>query len=91
MTNLQLAVRLRGRGTIRGQCPVIGPYTKPDELTQLPVRPEDRDGSGGKIRTCDLRVMSPTSYRTAPPRVRVRRQDSEGKGDCNGPQGKCEG
>ena len=25
--------------------------------------------SGGRIRTCDLRVMSPTSYRTAPPRV----------------------
>src|SRR5690606_23528963 len=24
--------------------------------------------SGGRIRTCDLRVMSPTSYRTAPPR-----------------------
>ena len=27
--------------------------------------------SGGRIRTCDLRVMSPTSYRTAPPRVVV--------------------
>jgi integrase len=26
-------------------------------------------GSGGRIRTCDLRVMSPTSYQTAPPRV----------------------
>ena len=25
--------------------------------------------SGGRIRTCDLRVMSPASYRTAPPRV----------------------
>ena len=25
--------------------------------------------SGGRIRTCDLRVMSPTSYRTAPPRA----------------------
>ena len=25
--------------------------------------------SGGRIRTCDLRVMSPTSYLTAPPRV----------------------
>ena len=24
--------------------------------------------SGGRIRTCDLRVMSPTSYQTAPPR-----------------------
>ena len=28
-----------------------------------------RIGSGGRIRTCDLRVMSPTSYRTAPPRT----------------------
>ena len=28
-----------------------------------------RLGSGGRIRTCDLRVMSPTSYRTAPPRA----------------------
>ena len=25
--------------------------------------------SGGRIRTCDLRVMSPTSYLAAPPRV----------------------
>jgi hypothetical protein len=25
-------------------------------------------GSGGRIRTDDLRVMSPTSYQTAPPR-----------------------
>ena len=25
-------------------------------------------GSGGRIRTSDLRVMSPTSYLTAPPR-----------------------
>ena len=27
-------------------------------------------GCGGKIRTCDLRVMSPTSYQTAPPRYK---------------------
>ena len=27
-------------------------------------------GSGGRIRTIDLRVMSPTSYLTAPPRVK---------------------
>src|SRR5918997_7008177 len=26
-------------------------------------------GSGGRIRTCDLWVMSPASYRAAPPRV----------------------
>ena len=32
--------------------------------------PGERDASysGGRIRTCDLRVMSPTSYQTAPPR-----------------------
>src|SRR5210317_1483720 len=28
-------------------------------------------GCGGKIRTCDLRVMSPTSYQTAPPRIKL--------------------
>jgi hypothetical protein len=27
-------------------------------------------GSGDRIRTCDLRVMSPTSYQTAPPRIK---------------------
>ena len=27
-------------------------------------------GCGGKIRTCDLRIMSPTSYQAAPPRDR---------------------
>src|SRR5690606_37743903 len=30
---------------------------------------EDSSGSGGRIRTCDLRVMSPTSCLTAPPRT----------------------
>ena len=30
------------------------------------MKPEQ--SSGGRIRTCDLRVMSPTSYLTAPPR-----------------------
>lgn len=29
---------------------------------------KDKFGCGGRIWTCDLRVMSPTSYRTAPPR-----------------------
>src|SRR5574337_1997850 len=32
---------------------------------------QERPGSGGRIRTCDLRVMSPTSCQTAPPRIRV--------------------
>ena len=31
------------------------------------------NGSGGRIRTYDLRVMSPTSYQTAPPRTGKRR------------------
>ena len=33
-------------------------------------RRSDPSNSGGRIRTCDLRVMSPTSYQTAPPRNR---------------------
>jgi hypothetical protein len=45
-----------------------------EDLRRLPlgnkVDPSavDRFGSGGQIRTDDLRVMSPTSYQTAPPR-----------------------
>src|SRR5207253_1326445 len=35
---------------------------------RAPLHPVGRD-SGGGIRTRDLRVMSPTSYQTAPPRV----------------------
>src|SRR5882757_4354167 len=31
--------------------------------------PTGRCSSGGRIRTCDLWVMSPASYRAAPPRV----------------------
>ena len=33
------------------------------------LQPLDLIGSGGQIWTDDLRVMSPTSYRTAPPRA----------------------
>src|SRR3954469_7156492 len=41
--------------------------------------------SGGGIRTRDLRVMSPTSYQTAPPRggrriIAIRRSGGEGRG-----------
>jgi 2,4-dienoyl-CoA reductase-like NADH-dependent reductase (Old Yellow Enzyme family) len=36
--------------------------------TRLPCLTCDVVGSGGRIRTDDLRVMSPTSYQTAPPR-----------------------
>ena len=44
--------------------------------------------SGGRIRTCDLRVMSPTSYQTAPPRnrteklVEIRRRGQPGCFGC---------
>ena len=41
---------------------------RPDPLsTKAPWR-EGASDSGGGIRTCDLRVMSPTSYLAAPPR-----------------------
>jgi len=40
--------------------------------SRFPVSPWLVNGSGGRIRTCDLWVMSPTSYRTAPPRVMYR-------------------
>ena len=45
---------------------------KPARLRRLPsVRTcfQVRLSSGGRIRTCDLWVMSPASYRAAPPRV----------------------
>ena len=47
---------------------------------QLASQPLDRlarrtIGSGDRIRTYDLRVMSPTSYRTAPPRGLVSSRD----------------
>ena len=41
-------------------------------------------GSGGRIRTCDLRVMSPTSYRTAPPRDVRQGSLDEQAGHCKG-------
>jgi hypothetical protein len=45
--------------------------------------------SGGRIRTCDLRVMSPTSYLAAPPRdglrmVAMGRWARGGRGNCAG-------
>ena len=36
--------------------------------SRLTPRPLEMFGGGGRIRTYDLWVMSPTSYRTAPPR-----------------------
>ena len=40
----------------------------------LAVNPFDCFGCGERIRTSDLRVMSPTSYQTAPPRGNRRRR-----------------
>ena len=37
---------------------------------QTPPTAAFEQSSGGRIRTCDLRVMSPTSYLAAPPRNR---------------------
>ncbi len=47
----------------------LRPTKKPHEEAFLH---QERSGSGGRIRTCDLRVMSPTSCQTAPPRIRFR-------------------
>jgi hypothetical protein len=44
-----------------------------------------RDRScGDRIRTCDLEVMSLASYRTAPPRVRGKREGSDRSGHQGG-------
>ena len=34
-------------------------------------------GSGGRIRTCDLRVMSPTSYQLLYPAVELPSRDEQ--------------
>src|SRR6185312_4029263 len=53
----------------------LQPTKKPHEEAFLH---QERSGSGGRIRTCDLRVMSPTSCQTAPPRIRVRKVYRDG-------------
>ncbi len=40
-----------------------------DQASNRIISESDVDGCGGRIRTFDLRVMSPTSCQTAPPRV----------------------
>ena len=54
------------------------------------------NNSGGRIRTCDLRVMSPTSYLAAPPRNRAPRitmasEDCQPGEPGNGPCGERSG
>ena len=48
--------------------------------------PFPKSNSGGRIRTCDLRVMSPTSYQAALPRILARHSSRPvvvGQGDSS--------
>ena len=47
----------------------VSPQTLPN-MGSAALRRRFTSNSGGRIRTCDLRVMSPTIYQTAPPRNR---------------------
>src|SRR6056297_2661843 len=59
------------------------PPSWPDPYEKSPFEPGafseflKKPGSGGRIRTCDLRVMSPTSCQTAPPRNRATKYKQE--------------
>jgi hypothetical protein len=65
-----------GGGPLIGRTKVVAPSGSPGEITLVPGTAKTEKArksgpflsSGGRIRTCDLRVMSPTSYQTAPPR-----------------------
>ena len=48
--------------------PVFGRLEQVAQNDERPCKAGPFGSSGGRIRTCDLRVMSPTSYQTAPPR-----------------------
>eukprot|EP00456_Euglypha_rotunda_P033574 TRINITY_DN25950_c0_g1_i2.p1 TRINITY_DN25950_c0_g1~~TRINITY_DN25950_c0_g1_i2.p1 ORF type:complete len:150 (+),score=0.12 TRINITY_DN25950_c0_g1_i2:190-639(+) len=52
------------------QCVFSAFATKKAHKGPGPTANADKIGSGGRIRTYDLRVMSPTSCQTAPPRTR---------------------
>ena len=65
-----LPARFLGKRRRRRQCKE---FALARTLAKHVVR---RRGCGGRIRTCDLRVMSPTSYRTAPPRDMGIRKDA---------------
>ena len=52
------------------ELPGLSRQTSP--TSQTPPRAAFEQSSGGRIRTCDLRVMSPTSYLTAPPRNKTK-------------------
>src|ERR1019366_7984930 len=74
--NLNSAFRLRRSGTTETSLvsslvtDLVTGHTckRPSPNGKGPLTCDDV-GSGGRIWTCELRVMSPASYRAAPPRV----------------------
>src|SRR5215217_7407784 len=72
---IEIGDRLGDKGVVLASTPVPLLQGKlAHALRQRPQKARKPPGerrlsnSGGRIRTCDLRVMSPTSYLTAPPR-----------------------
>src|SRR3954447_21579166 len=64
-----------------------GSGTRRASRRRLDQRPRRSEGhSGGGIRTRDLRVMSPTSYQTAPPRDEWTTEFSNGLRRSEGPR-----
>ena len=62
-------------------------YLAKTEAPGIPRNSGRLYGSGGRIRTYDLRVMSPTSYRTAPPRSKAIGDSIGAGGSVNSAQG----
>ena len=60
---------VRGRRDNHAAARVWTPKRERLRLVESEAAPRRGVGCGGRIRTCDLQVMSLTSYRTAPPRV----------------------
>jgi hypothetical protein len=64
-------IGFHGHATFNGSAPFTHPPAhgpKKEDRGPFELRSSLGRGSGGRIRTCDLRVMSPTSCQTAPPR-----------------------
>ena len=62
--------------TVAGSTPVPTPmFDRPRKKAASDTWSDAAFNSGDRIRTCDLRVMSPTSYQTALPRNKVRVPD----------------
>ena len=62
-----------------------GPFDPVSRPGANPARGPRKLGSGGRIRTCDLRVMSPTSCQTAPPRISKGGNNNDSIGEYQGP------